>query len=101
MISKTVVDVTAQKATVDSCGGTPPYCMDRPPNQAGERPSSTNLRFSKMYQHDLYLEDGVWKIGSSVSSAAGQSDQPVPARTIDLAAAVGTTLGPRIAVMRS
>ena len=63
--------------------------MDRPPNQAGRDHRRTDLRFSKMYEHDLYLEDGVWKIGSSVAQPRARREQRVPARTIDLAAADG------------
>ena len=63
VINETVVDVIAQKATVDSCVWDTHVLYGPPTKPGGPETIVYKLRFSKMYQHDLYLEDGAWKIG--------------------------------------
>ena len=71
MIDKTVVDVVAQKATVDSCVWDTDVLYGPPAKPGGPATIVNNLRFSKMYQHDLYLEDGAWKIGEQRELSRG------------------------------
>ncbi len=71
VIAKTVVDVVAQKATVDSCVWDTHVLYGPPTKPGGPETVVSNLRFSKIYQHDLYLEDGVWKIGEQRELSRG------------------------------
>jgi sortase A len=71
VIEKTVVDVVAQKAAVDSCVWDTDVLYGPPAKPGGRETIVNNLRFSKMYQHDLYLEDGAWKIGEQRELSRG------------------------------
>ncbi len=71
VIEKTVVDDIAQKATVDSCVWDTDVLYGPPAKPGRPEIIVNNLRFSKMYQHDLYLEDGTWKIGAQRELSRG------------------------------
>jgi LPXTG-site transpeptidase (sortase) family protein len=71
VVLKTVVDATAQKATVDSCVWDTDVLYGPPAKRGGPEVIVSNLRFSKMFQHDLYLEDGAWKIGAQREISRG------------------------------
>ena len=81
-----MVDIVAQKATVDSCVWDTDVLYGPPTKPGGPETIVNNLRFSKMYQHDLYLEDGAWKIGEMHELSRGpEGVEPVPAQTLRLA----------------
>lgn len=64
VIATTVVDVVAHQATVSSCVWDTEVLYGPPTVPGGPATVVNDLPISRMYEHDLYLEDGTWKIGA-------------------------------------
>ena len=72
MIAKTVVDVATQTATVDSCvWDTDVAVRATRRSRAGRDHRQQPPSAPRSYQHDLYLEDGAWKIGEQRELSRG------------------------------